>query len=271
MNNSYKKIVVRIIKIMVLLYGLIGCMLFYAQDYFLFHPTVIERNIPYTFTVPFTEVDLPINNTDTINMVKFLSTIAVTKGVVLYFHGNKGNINRYAKYAANFTSKGYQVWMEDYPGFGKSIGTLNEKKLYQQAAQVYLLAAASFNPDSIIVYGKSFGTGIAAYVASTNKCQQLILETPYYSIPTLFKTFAPMYPTNNMANYKIPTYQYLQKIQQPITIFHGTADGVISYSNAAKLKDVLKPSDKFITIPQGTHHNINTFALYHTILDSLIR
>ena len=271
MNSKYKNTITRSLKVLILLYGLIGIILFYTQDYFLLHPTVIERNIPYTFAVPFKEIDLPINSTDTINMVQFFSTLPITKGVVLYFHGNTGNINRYAKYAANFTSKGYEVWMEDYPGFGKSIGVINEKKLYQQAEQVYLLAAATFSPDSIIVYGKSLGTGIAAYVAATKKCQQIILETPYYNIPSLFNSFAPIYPVNNMANYKLPTFQFLQKVQQPITIFHGTADGVISYSNASKLLAVLKPTDKFITIPNGTHHNINSFALYQHIVDSLIK
>jgi alpha-beta hydrolase superfamily lysophospholipase len=69
--------------------------------------------------------------------------------VVIYFHGNKENINRYAKFATNFTKQGYEVWMEDYPGFGKSVGNRNEKVLYQQAEQVYKLAASKYKKDSI--------------------------------------------------------------------------------------------------------------------------
>ena len=124
--------------------------------------------------------------------------------------------------------------------------------------------------DSIIIFGKSFGTGIAAYVASEKKCQQLILETPYYSIPALFGSYAPIYPTTRMSIYKIPTYQYIQQVKVPVTIFHGTDDGVIPYSNAARLKAVLKPTDEFITIEKGTHHNLNDFPLFRQKLDSLL-
>ena len=256
--------------VIVLLYSVIGLALFYLQDFILFHPTVIERNIAWKFDGPFEEMDLPINVTDTINLVKFFPKDSLRKGVVLYFHGNKENISRYAKFAANFTKHGYEVWMEDYPGFGKSVGIRNEKNLYCQAEQLYKLALSKYQLDSIIIYGKSFGTGIAAYLAAVKNAKQLILETPYYSIPALFDTYAPIYPNSRMATYKIPSNEYLQEVKYPIIIFHGTDDGVIRYSCAAKLKAVLKPTDQFITIEGGTHHNLNDFPLFHQKLDSLL-
>lgn len=204
-------------------------------------------------------------------MVKFFPKDAVRKGVVLYFHGNKENINRYAKFAANFTSKGYEVWMEDYPGYGKSIGERTEKKLYKQAEVIYTMAVSKYAADSIVVFGKSFGTGIAAYIASVKKCKRLILETPYYSIPALFGSYAPIYPTTRMSIYKIPTFEYLQDVNVPVTIFQGTNDWVIPYSNAARLKTVLKSGDEFVTIENGTHHNLNEFPLFHQKLDSLLK
>jgi len=271
MNSNRKKIIFRWVKIIVLLYSAIGIGLFYLQDYILFHPTVIQRNVPWKFDVPFEEADLPYNETDTINYVKFFPADTVRKGLVLYFHGNKGNIGRYAKYAANFTEHGYEVWMEDYPGFGKSVGTRNEKLLYNQAVQLYKLATTKYRSDSIIIYGKSFGTGIAAYLAADVKVKQLILETPYYSVPALFNAYAPIYPSKRMANYKIPTNEYLLQVKYPITIFHGTDDGVIPYRSAKQLRTVLKSTDEFITIEGGTHHNLNDFDLFHQKLDSLLK
>ena len=270
MNSNRKKILFRWVKVIVLLYSIVGIVFFYVQDYFLFHPVVIGRNIPWKFDVPFQELDLAINKTDTVNLVKFFPKDSTRKGVVIYFHGNKGNIKRYAKFADNFTKHGYEVWMEDYPGFGKSVGIRNEKILYQQAEQLYKLALSKYHKDSIVVYGKSFGTGIAAYLAAVKDCRQLILETPYYSIPALFDTYAPIYPNSRMAKYKIPTNEYLQEIKCPITIFHGTDDGVIFYRSASRLKAVLKPTDEFITIEKGNHHNLNDFPLFHQKLDSLL-
>ena len=114
------------------------------------------------------------------------------------------------------------------------------------------------------------GTGIAAYTASTQECKKLILETPYYSIPALFDCYAPIYPTSILSIYKIPTYQYLQVVKAPISIFHGTADGVIPYRSASRLKNVLKSKDEFITIEKGTHHNLNEYTLFQEKLDSLL-
>jgi uncharacterized protein len=268
---SLKQKIFRWIKVVLFLYAAIGIALYYLQEYFLFHPVKLASDYKYSFDVPFKELNLPFNETDTINIVKFFPADTVRRGVVLYFHGNKENIGRYAKFATAFTKNGYEVWMEDYPGFGKSTGTRTEKKLYQQAMAIYQMATGKYGNDSIILYGKSFGTGIAAYVASQTKAKQLILETPYYSIPDLFSRYAFIYPTERMSTYKIPSFEYLQNVNYPVTIFHGTDDGVIPYRCAAKLKSVLKSTDEFITIEEGTHHNLATFDWYKKKLDSLLQ
>jgi alpha-beta hydrolase superfamily lysophospholipase len=265
-----RKKIYRWLKIIVLLYCLIGIALFYLQERFLFHPEKLSNAYVYHFNVPFEEVNIPFNNSDTINMIKFFPVDSVRRGVVLYFHGNRQNVERYAKFAGNFTKHGYEVWMEDYPGFGKSTGERTEKKLFEQALQVQKMAASKYHSDSIIVYGKSFGTGIASYLASETNNKRLILETPYYSIPSLFSCYAPIYPTGKMSNYKIPANEFLADVKFPITIFHGNDDAVIPYRNAARLKPVLKSTDEFVTIDKGTHHNLNDFPLFQHKLDSLL-
>jgi alpha-beta hydrolase superfamily lysophospholipase len=271
MKASKPKILFRWLKVIIIVYCGIGIALFYLQDYFLFHPVPVQRNVPWKFNVPFSEMDIAFNKTDTLNLVKFFPKDSLRKGLVLYFHGNKENIGRYAKFANDFTKQGYEVWMEDYPGFGKSVGVRNEKLLYQQAQQLYILALTKFNKDSIIVYGKSFGTGIAAYLASTNPARRLILETPYYSIPALFACYAPIYPSQRMSIYKISVNEFIQQVKCPITIFHGTDDGVTPYRCSRKLTTLLKPTDEFFTIEGGTHNNLNQFPLFRNKLDSLLQ
>jgi len=266
-----RKTLFRWLKIIIIIYCSIGIALYYLQEKFLFHPEKLSDAYVFNFKVPFEEVDIPINNTDTINMIKFFPKDSVRRGVVIYFHGNRENIERYAKFADNFTSHGYEVWMEDYPGFGKSTGERTEKKMYEQALQIQKMAARKYGKDSIILYGKSFGTGIAAYVASESDCKMVILETPYYSIPSLFSCYAPIYPTSSMSTYKIPTYKFLEDVHYPISILHGTADAVIPYRCAAKLKKVLKPTDEFITVEKGAHNNLNDFPLFKQKLDSLLQ
>lgn len=253
-----------------MLYGIIGIAVYYLQDRILFHPEKKEKDHVYDFPIPHKEVNIPYNDSCNINMVQFTAGDK-PKGVVLYFHGNRKNIAWYAKYAPNFTKNGYEVWMMDYPGYGKSTGSITEELLYNYAQQLYVLAASRFGKDSIILYGKSMGTGIAAYLASRKNCKELILETPYYSITSLSAHYFPIYPVEKMIHYKILTYQYLQEVIVPVTIFHGTSDGVIPYSNAAKLKPFLKPGDQFITIEGGSHNDLADFDLYHAKLDSLLK
>lgn len=266
-----RKILFRWIKVLLIAYGGIGIALYYLQEKFLFHPEELPASYQFKFDMPFEEANIRYATDETINLVKFFPADTGRKGVVVYFHGNRANITRYARFAKNFTGRGYEVWMPDYPGYGKSIGERTEKKMYQQALQVQKMAASKYSADSIIIYGKSLGTGVATYVAAESKNKLLLLETPYYSIPSLFSSYAPIYPTGRMANYKFPVNEYLVDVPYPVVIFHGTDDGVIPYRNAAKLKKVLKSSDEFISLEGGGHHNLNKYELMQHKLDSLLQ
>ncbi len=185
-------------------------------------------------------------------------------------HGNTRSIKGWAKYARDFYRYQYDVVLVDYRGFGKSTGKLTEEKLYNWALQVYKIAIRRFSADSIIIYGKSMGTGIAAQLASIRDCKRLILETPYYDFPSVISHYLPIYPVRWMLHYDIPTYQYLKNVSAPVTIFQGTKDRLIPYSNAKRLKPSLKPADEFITIQGGRHNDLYTFKEVTGKLDSLL-
>ena len=217
------------------------------------------------------EVNIPYNKETTLNIIRFKTNDSIARGVVLYLHGNRKNISWYAKYASNFTKNGYEVWMLDYPGFGKSTGRFTEQELYGYALQLYKLARTKYKPADIIIYGKSLGTGIASQLASVRDCKYLILETPYYSMNSLAAHYLPVYPVSRMLHYHFPTNEYLKEVTAPIIIFHGTDDGVVPYSNATRLVGVLKQSDEFITVEGGSHNDLNDFPLFHQKLDSLLK
>lgn len=265
-----KRKIFRWVKVFVLIYSIVGIAFYYLQDYIFIRPVVLERNYVYDFPDPHREINIPYNKETSLNIIQFNAHDSIPKGVVLYFHGNKKNISWYAKYARNFTNKNYEVWMMDYPGFGKSTGQFTEQRLYDYALQLYKLARATYKPANIIIYGKSMGTGIAAQLASIRDCKYLILETPYYSMTSLASHYMPIYPISRMIHYHLPTNEFLEKVTAPIIIFHGTDDGIVPYSNAQKLKTVLKPADEFVTIEDGGHTNLNDFPVFHQKLDSLL-
>ena len=71
-------------------------------------------------------------------------------------------------------------------------------------------------------------------------CRRLILESPYYSLESLGYHYLPIYPWGRMLHYHFPTYSYLPKVTAPVTIFHGTEDRTVPYSNALRLKAVVE-------------------------------
>lgn len=271
-DYKYKKWL-RILRWIFFTYVLIGIALYFLQDYFMFHPEKLNREQAYEFQLPYEERFIAFNAWDTMCLIHFTvdTTRTTHKGSVLYFHGNRKNVQHYAPFVPFFTERGYDVWMPDYPGFGKSTGKRTEQKMYQQAWQVFQIARQSVSADSLIIYGKSLGTGVAAYLASEAPCKRLILETPYYSMPELFRHYAPIYPAGSMAHNQFPTYQYLQETKMPVSIFHGTDDGVIPVGQARRLIKLSKPGDELIEIPGGSHNDLARDSLYQRKLDSLLR
>ena len=147
------------IKILIIVYCLVGTGFYYLQEKIFFRPVPLAPYSTYHFSQPFIEKELQLDSETSIDIVQFTVPDSLRKGIVLYFHGNRENINHYAEFAINFTRNGYEVWMPDYPGFGKSSGKLSEKVLYEEALQVYKLARIHYPPDSIIIYGRSLGSG----------------------------------------------------------------------------------------------------------------
>ena len=258
------------VRILLIIYAALGIALYYLQDKILFHPRPLPQNHTWNFSYPFKEVNIPYSADSRMNIIQFTSD-SVPKGVVLYFHGNKHNIGRYDGVVPTFTKNGWEIWMLDYPGFGKSTGEFTEKKMYDWALVFYKLARARFQPAAIIVYGRSMGTGIATQLASVRDCRYLVLEAPYYSFPSIFNTYLPLYPYERIIKYDFPTYQFIQKVTAPITIFHGTADEIIPYRNGKKLIPLLKITDEFLTLNGGSHNDLDSFSTYTNKLDSILR
>jgi alpha-beta hydrolase superfamily lysophospholipase len=253
-----------------LIYIVLGIALYFLQENFIFHPKKLPADYQYSFAIPFRQIDLPVTEEKNLSIVQFTVPDSLRKGIVLYFHGNRKNINHYAEYAPNFTRSGYEVWMMDYPGYGKSTGKRTEKILYEDALIFYKLAINRVSAEHIILYGKSLGTGIAAQLASVRDCKRLILETPYYSMDALAKHYFFIYPVMPMTKYALPTFQHFEYIKAPVTIFHGTRDQVIPYKQAKWLAEK-KPGTELVTLTNGRHNNLPDFEAFRSKLDSLLQ
>ncbi len=232
-----KKIVFRWTKLILLVYCVIGIAWYYGQDWLILHPGK-KAEQTYAFR-PRKELNLNYDTATNLNIVEYKATDrpddSVAKGVVLYFHGGDGDNGYYAKSSDALTAQGYEVWMMDYPGFGKSTGLRTEQRLYAYALVFYKLARSRWKPSQIVAYGQGFGTGLAAQLASVRDCRRLILEDPYYSMTSVFRRYLFLYPVGMMLHYRLPINEYLPAVTAPVTIFDGDAS----------LKKFLKPGDEY--------------------------
>ena len=190
--------------------------------------------------------------------------VKASKGAILYFHGNAGDLSRWGIITEYFVNLGYDVFIMDYRTYGKSTGVLSEQALYNDAQLCYKALSEMFNENQITIYGRSLGTAIATKIAATNNPKQLILETPYYSIVDVAKLRFPFIPVSYVMKYELPTHKFIKNVSCPIYMFHGTDDYIVPYSSGEKLfKASRKKNATFITIKNAGHNNIIDFDLYH--------
>ena len=253
-----------------LLYSVIGIAAYYLQERLIFQPEAVGRKFKYAFDgQPYTELNVPYDKATNLSVVQF-RPVDSAKGVVLYFHGSSHNVEWYGGDVKDFTAHGYEVWMMDYPGYGKSTGPLTEQGLYDEALIFYKLARSRWKPSQIILYGKGLGTGTAAELGAVRDCRALVLVSPYYSMTSLFSSYLPVYPWSRMLHYHFPTYSYLPAVTAPVTIFHGSRDWTVPYGNALRLRPLLKNGDEFVTIEGGGHDDLRQWPLFRQKLDSVL-
>ncbi|WP_370480023.1 alpha/beta hydrolase [Tamlana flava] len=249
---------------------MITASLYFLQEKILFLPTTLDQDYQFDFNYDFEELNFETNDGAKLNAIHF--KIENPKGIILYFHGNAGDLLRWGTIAEFFVEKQYDVLVMDYRSYGKSTGKLSEEAFYNDAQLFYDYLLKRYDESEITLYGRSLGTGIATYLASNNNPKRLILESPYYSMVDVAKSRFPFFPVKPLLKYKFPTFQFVQNVSCPITIVHGTNDDVVPFNSARKLFEVApKSQTKFITVEGGNHNNLIDFEEFRTGIESSLK
>lgn len=238
---------------------------YFYQDVILFQARGLYRGHVYQFDYPYQEYFIDTKDGHQINALLF-RTSEKSKGLILYFHGNADNLQRWGTYAIDFTKLGWDILMVDYRGYGKSSGVPSEKDYYADALDIHAWTKKILTPDRVVIYGRSLGSAIASHLAAKVQPDLLILETPFDQLrtapPGVLRWAFAILPLR----YSFPTYQHVRQVKSRITIFHGTNDWVVSQRSAENLRPYLKDGDAFVLIEGASHNNLRTFDEYHTRL-----
>ncbi len=232
------------------------------QEKLIFIPEKLHQQYQFEFDGNWLERSFLVDGAE-LNAIHY--KVDNPEGVLLYLHGNAGSLATWGHVGLDFTRLGQDVVVIDYRGYGKSSGKMSsESQVLSDVQAVYDAVKKEYSEDKITIYGRSLGSGMASYLAAHNSPKRLILETPYIS---LHKLGGEMYPkfVISLMKYKLPTNEYLAKIDSPVYMFHGTDDQLIGYHHARGLLK-LKPSIKLYTIEEGVHNNLPQFPEYHIAL-----
>ncbi|RVT99865.1 alpha/beta fold hydrolase [Mucilaginibacter limnophilus] len=269
------KVLTALLSIIAVLYLTICLYFYFSQDEMIFPATKLEANYKFSFDQPFKEYNIK-NVNDTLSGVLFKAD--KPKGLIFYLHGNGGTVEDWSVIAPLYNGKTpynklqYDLFILDYPGYGKSTGNVhNEDELLRSIQTAFDTIKANYNQQPVIIMGYSIGTGLATWLASKNNCSKLVLFAPYYSLPDLVATLYPYLPSSLILKYKLETYKYLPQVKAPITIFHGNADKLIYYGSSVKLKSQFKVNDRLIILDGQGHNHIQENKIFLKEIENTLR
>jgi len=240
---------------------------YWLQETLIFDPTVLTKDYIFRFETDYTELYLEVAPNTRLHALHFKAENS--KGIVFYVHGNAGSLQDWGNLSSMYLSLGYDLFMFDYRGFGKSDGRIkSEQQFFDDVQFLYDYVKSQWDEKQIVVEGFSIGTAAAAKIAVENNPQHLILKAPYYSLPYLLKSKHAYLPTI-LLKYRFMTIDFLKKVSCPATIFHVTADELIPVSNAERLLEEVSSIDVII-IPDCLHNDIPYSFIYQEKMQTIL-
>lgn len=266
---SAKKILFRTIKLLIVFYAVICLFLYLFQEKLIFSPTSLSKDHRFSFGQPFMEIAVRVRDGKVLNGLLF--NAQQLKGLIFYLHGNAGALDTWGAVANRYTGMGYDVFLLDYRGFGKSEGSIrSEFQFFEDVQSAYDKMKERYRECDIIVLGYSIGTGPAARLAADNQPKLLILQAPFFSLTDMMRNRYPIFPTF-LLRYKFRTNEYITRCHMPVIIFHGDRDKVVFYGSSLKLKEKMKKGDSLITLRGQGHNGITDNEQYVGALREILK
>ncbi|WP_146158506.1 alpha/beta hydrolase [Enhygromyxa salina] len=164
--------------------------------------------------------------------------------VVLYCHGNAGNIGGRINVLSGLRELGLAVLIFDYRGYGESTGrpTVDGTRLDVLATWRYLVDERGYDPSEIVMWGRSLGGAVAIdQAARVSKAGMppaaLIVESSFTSTMDIGKQVYPWLPVGWFERkLDYPSRELIATVNSPVLIAHSSADELIPASHGQALE-----------------------------------
>jgi fermentation-respiration switch protein FrsA (DUF1100 family) len=148
------------------------------------------------------------------------------------------------------------VLLFDYRGYGGNPGSPTEQGLAADArgAREFLINQRQVDPQSLIYFGESLGTGVAVTLASEHPPAALILRSPFTSMADIGQYHYPWLPVRLLLRDRYDSLVQITRIQTRLLIIAGERDSIVPAEFSQRLYEAAPQPKAFVLIP-GADHN----------------
>ncbi len=237
-------------------YGLLVVLVYFMQGRMLYLAEMPGRTLTMTpIDVGMDYQDVSIETTDGVTLHGWFIS-GRSPQVLLFFHGNAGNISHRLDSIEQFRNLGLSVLIIDYRGYGQSTGRTTERGIYRDAdaAWRYLIEDRGIVPSDIVIFGRSLGASVASRLASEYQPLALIVESSFTSIPDIAQDLYPWLPARWLSRLSHATRDYVRDVRCPILIIHSRDDEIIPFRHGESIFASANEPRTLLTI-RGTHND----------------
>ncbi len=237
-------------------YAALLVLIYFYQPKLVFLPDVAGRDLvgnPHDIGLDFEEVWLRTG--DGINVHSWYVPASGAGRVLIFFHGNAGNISHRLDTLRLLNAMGLNVLMVEYRGYGQSEGTPSERgtRLDALAAWDHLEAQRGFKAGDIVLFGRSLGGAVAAQLAQERRPAGLVLESTFTSVPDIGAEVYPWLPVRLLSSMRYDSLSAVKAFEFPVLVVHSKRDEIIPYHHGRRLFEAARPPKQFLEIDGG--HN----------------
>ena len=237
-------------------YGIVLVLLFVFQDRLVYLPNVAGRDLvasPINYGLDYDDVRLEVGDGERIH--GWWVPAEADRGTVLFSHGNAGNISHRMDSIRIFNSLGMNVLIYDYRGYGESTGRPSEQATYEDIEAVwnYLVGERSIDPGRIVLFGRSLGAAVSAWLAAREEPGGLILESTFTSVPELGQQIYWWLPVRLLSRIDYNTRERLEEISAPVLVVHSPDDEIIPFEHGKRLLDAAGDRGELLEL-SGDHN-----------------